>query len=157
MVSIDLSKVIKLTDVVFHSRSSNVERITATLQTSTHAHRNLRQITTYVLSGFYPFSFDFIQIPVEEIRRQWQDLDHILVRLWESYSIRPRVAYAMVEGEGREWCTQMRDCTQSSLSEMGRGIIDPIEYWVSVGMVHIIQCICRWKCAKIHLLLGIPC
>lgn len=47
-VSIDFSKATKLRDVAFRPGSSNVEWVTATLQTISPAHQNLRQISIYV-------------------------------------------------------------------------------------------------------------
>ena len=44
----------------------------------------LRQITI-----FSSISFD----TAEEVRREWQDLDHLLVRLWTSRSIIPKIKY----------------------------------------------------------------
>jgi len=52
---------------------------------------------------------------------RWLELDRILVQLWESCSVRPRVAYlALNEGRG-----EMRVLTGCMLPEIaGRGIID---------------------------------
>ena len=126
-ITIDLSKATKLRDVVLRSGSSNVEWITVTLQTIAPAHQDLRRITIHASNGFSCFSPDFVQIPAEEIRGQWPDLDRVLVRLWESHSIRPRVVHAILEGQGREWCMRMKDCIKSSLSEIGREIIDLVD------------------------------
>jgi hypothetical protein len=34
--------------------------------------------------------------------RQWLELDHLLVQLWESHSIRPKVSYYAPPGKGGE-------------------------------------------------------
>ena len=64
----------------------NVRWITATLQTAEST--NLRKITIVVTSCDTPAD------PVEErVHREWQGLDHLLVRLWTSRSIRPKIKY----------------------------------------------------------------
>ena len=33
------------------------------------------------------------------VRREWEDLDRLLVELWTSSSVRPKIIYQMGEGE----------------------------------------------------------
>ena len=55
---------------------------------------------------------------------QWLDLDHILVELWESRSIRPKVIRTSLKGEKQG----TRDCIGCLLPEMmRRGRIDLVE------------------------------
>jgi hypothetical protein len=108
---LDLSKVTKLKDLSFLFRGSNVQRITMALQSVKS--ENLRQIT------IHPY-----QIPANEIeatkRRQWQDLDRLLVQFWTSHSIRPMIKYKAREGE-----RDFRGLAPSLLPElMGRGLVD---------------------------------
>ena len=75
---------------------------------------NLRQITIYP----YTKTSDH---PIEEAARQdWRDLDLLLVRLWTSRSIRPRLMYGPDAG-GKE----AGDYAPSLLPELTRrGVID---------------------------------
>ena len=76
--------------------------------------KNLRQITIHLctISSDYPIE--------EETRRDWQDLDLLLVRLWTSHSIRPRFMYGPDRtGKGA------RDYAPSLLPELTRrGVVD---------------------------------
>ena len=80
---LDLSHAIKLKDVGFHFDNLSVKWIVATLQTAKSKY--LRQITI-----FSSTSFDTVE---GEVRREWQDLDHLLVRLWTSRLIIPKIKY----------------------------------------------------------------
>ena len=62
--------------------------------------------------------------PIEEtVRRELQDLDHMLVQFWTSYSIRPQVMYDQLEG-GED----MRDRVPDLLPELSRrGLVDFVE------------------------------
>ncbi|KAF9645554.1 hypothetical protein BDM02DRAFT_495077 [Thelephora ganbajun] len=122
--SIDLSKAIKLKEVVFRSKTLHVNWLVLALQTITSEHRCLHHISIHV--HFRPF---FIDDPVnvrqtvgEEIYRQWMDLDRILVRSWESYGIRPKVVYSEAGGE------KETTCIGSLLPEITeRGIIELVD------------------------------
>ena len=123
--SIDLSKTTKLEDAVFRPASlENVRWVTSTLETITPAHRNLQQITIYI--PYDPQAhFNFFTSTVgEEKCGQWSNLDRLLVRFWESRSIRPGVAYdtSMVQWG---WA---RAYTEDLLPQIAaRGIIDYVE------------------------------
>jgi len=56
-----------------------------------------------------------------EVRQEWQNLDHLLVRFWTSHSIRPRILYK----GGRE----TRDHASSMLPELTRrGLVDLVDH-----------------------------
>ena len=120
--SVDLSKVAKLREVVFLPQSPAVAWITAALQTITE-HQDLQHISIHA-----PFRFTFIKSSTDVrqdigggISEQWSDLDRLLVRLWESRSIRPKVVCKPLERENRN----TRRCIGCLLPEMTeRGIID---------------------------------
>ena len=124
---IDLSKVTKLKDAAFGPGLWDVEWITMTLQTIAPAHRDLRQISIYIPYRSDDLGRHFTQTIEEAILRQWLALDRLLVQLWESHSIRPRVAHLKSEEEEEnEW---MRECIEGLLPEMtGRGIIELAEF-----------------------------
>jgi len=94
--SLDLSKATKLRDATFWSGSPRADWITMALQTITPKHREFQQISIYV--PYYLTCFDVgdsvRRIVGETDYRQWLDLDCLLVHLWESHSIRPRVVCA---------------------------------------------------------------
>ena len=60
----------------------------------------------------------------DEFYGQWLELDRMLIQLWESRSIRPRVIRTVLAKE--EQC--MRDCYGCLLPEMSKGgILDLVE------------------------------
>ena len=90
----DLSKATKLEDVVFHLGSWSVGEITTALRTVTPEHQALRQISIsmpYYLIPIYYFSADVRQTAGAADGQQWLGLDRLLVRLWETRSIHPKV------------------------------------------------------------------
>jgi len=89
--SFNLSKATKLRSVVFRPTWQTVEWITVALQTITPQHRDLRQISIYAPYHSTPYDAEIMQSLEEATYRQWLDLDRLLVQLWESRSIRPRV------------------------------------------------------------------
>jgi len=90
------------------------------LQTITSNHRDLQQILIYV--PFHPAS-----IGSQETDRQWMDLDHHLIQLWESHAIRTKVIYSVAREE-KVVCGYIRGL----LPEMTkRGIIELVD---SVGL-----------------------
>ena len=83
--SLNLSKAIKLRNVEFRPSEPNVKWISVALRTAKS--KNLRQITIHLATRLM---FTMLRGPVGEITRQeWQDLDHLLVQLWTTRSIRP--------------------------------------------------------------------
>ena len=120
--SIDLSKATMLKDVTFRVRSQSVEWITMVLQTITPKHRDLRQISIYL--SFYliiTMGSSDRQTVGETIYGQWSDFDSLLVRFWESHSIRPRVISTTPTREERV----ARDFVEWLLPEVTRrGIVE---------------------------------
>ena len=100
------------------------------LQTITSEHRDLSQISIYVPNYMADVG---VGADVEKTIGganfgQWLDLDHLLVQLWESRSVRPKVIRAAAVGRGRD----MRDCIGSLLPEMTkRGMIDLVHWYAS--------------------------
>ena len=83
--SIDFSNVIRLQEVAFHLEELHDVWTTLALKTLTSKHRNLQRVSIYI-----PITFTRM---LEETRRQWMDLDRVLVQLWESNAIRIQVVY----------------------------------------------------------------
>jgi len=116
MASFNLSTATRLKRLVFHSTRSNVQWITAALETVESS--DLRQITVR------PPGNTFINTIEEMVRRQWQDLDRLLVRFLAPRSIRPEVSYNVKAGE-----MDFRDHAPSLLPELTRrGLVDLVEY-----------------------------
>jgi len=99
-----------------------------TLQTITPQHRDLRQISICI-----PYQFDIHgaganirQTIGETTYEEWSDLDHLLVQLWESHSIRPKITYVCTsQNEEKEAI----DCVSCLLPEITkRGIIYLVKY-----------------------------
>ena len=88
-----------------------------TLQTIPPAHQDLRRISVYVPTELVYSSPDLGQT-IEEIRRQWLDLDRLLTQLWESRSIHIRVACA--KWGDRRWSPWVRDSIEGFLPEITR-------------------------------------
>jgi hypothetical protein len=125
---IDLSKATNLKEVVFQCGSLSSEWVTMTLETIGSRHRDLQRICIHIphiLS--YAIQEDGITIEQTEVANpgtRWLGLDRLLVQLWESRSIRPKVVYprAMDGKRGlRAWAGYL-------LPEITkRGIIDLVE------------------------------
>ena len=97
--SFDLSKATKLRDLEFrlYKNPRDVQWVSTTIQTAKS--QGLRQINIY--SRFS--SRTTYHLPVTEtISRGWHDLDHLLVQLWTSRSIRPGFTPQNWKEEGRE-------------------------------------------------------
>jgi hypothetical protein len=96
-VPIGLSTATKLKDVEFVLNSWNVRWVITPLQTITPEHGGLRQITVHI--PFYLIFSANITLAVGEANYgEWLDLDRLLVQLWESHSIRPKVVIMMTQG-----------------------------------------------------------
>ena len=94
------------------------------LQTITPEHQDLRRISIHI--PFYLTNGTGAgQTVGEAARREWLDLDRLLVQLWESRSIRPRVGY---KGLGQRMKQQTTDywvgCLLPEITR--RGIVDPV-------------------------------
>jgi len=84
--------------VYFETKSENVDWITTALRTITHEHRDFEQVSISVPS----IGADIRQVIGEAACRQWLDLDHLLVKFWESHSIHPAVKCRTPIGEGQD-------------------------------------------------------
>ena len=95
----------------FHFDSLSIKWIVATLQTTKSKY--LRHITIFSSTTFDTFE--------EEVRREWQDLDHLLVRLWTSRLIIPKIKYiSALEGED----VDLGEVAPSLLPELvSRGVV----------------------------------
>ena len=116
VLPLDLSKALKLKDAEFWSNGPSVQWIATTLETAKA--KNLRRITICPI-------LDFGGPIGEAIRQEWQDLDRLLVDLWTSRSVRPRVApvrYMMWERENSP-----EEFVASLLPELtSRGAVDAV-------------------------------
>ena len=121
---LDLSKATKLQDAIFRPQSKSVEWIATALQTLTPEHQDLRQISIYVphhLTIFSPGAD--IRHYLGEASEWWSRLDHLLLRFWESRSVRPRVGCARA---GEKW-QNTKYCIGCLLPEVTkREIVDPV-------------------------------
>ena len=80
--------------------------------------KDLREITVR------PNSYNFRHGVDETIRREWEDLDRLLVQFWTSHSIRPKVTYE--PGPRRK---DIRVHAPRLLPELTRrGLVDLVEY-----------------------------
>jgi len=113
----------RLKDVTFGVGSWDVAWVTMTLQTITHIHQALREISIH--EAYYSISIELgaevRRIIGEQTASLWSELDRLLVRLWESRSIHPKMLYsAFPESENA-----MRDFVGYCLPEITRrGIVD---------------------------------
>lgn len=93
---LDLSKASKLKDAEFRLAGPHIRWIVMTLETAkTAREKTLEQITIRTVANFH----DLIE---ETVHQEWQDLDHLLVELWTSHSIRPKVTPVIYTGVERE-------------------------------------------------------
>lgn len=117
--------------MTFMSETSGAEWVTAALQTITPNHRNLRRISlrapclawspVYLI---YPDALPNIRHTIGEIGyRRWLELDHLLVQLSETRSIRQEILYSEHPG-GADCC-----CMNDLLPEVTRrGVADKVKY-----------------------------
>ena len=119
--TIDLSVAPRLRDVTFWAVSSSIEWITVALETVTQKVQGLQRITIHLYDSKIETSGPGVWGTAEErIREQWRSLDHLLVQLWESHSIRPRVEGSSLRDE-----REVRDVFWGFLPEITkRGIVD---------------------------------
>ena len=104
---LDLSHAAKLKSVELRFESLSVQWIVATLRIAKT--ECLRRVTIFI-----GVCFDVVE---EVDRREWQDLDHLLVRLWTSHSIVPKLRYVVTK--------ETRSLVPTLLPELvNRGLID---------------------------------
>ena len=103
---LDLSHAAKLKSVELRFESLSARWIVATLQT---AKTEFRRVTDFI-----GVCFDMVE---EVDHREWQDLDHLLVRLWASHLIVPKLRYVVTK--------EARSLVPTLLPELvNRGLVD---------------------------------
>jgi len=109
--------------VIFQQLSLEVGWITLALRTITPNQRDLRRISIEVPTSLpHPRTKKRIG---QEIYGQWLELDHILVQLWESHSIRLRFTR---KTWGQKFQNTMEDCLGYLLPEATKiGMIDVVD------------------------------
>ena len=108
---LDLSKATKLKSLLFRCVDPSIQRITMTLETVQS--KDLRQIT------IHPYG-TFSGLIGETARQEWQDLDRLLVQLWTSHSIRPKIVYEMGRGGNNLAPSLLPELTR-------RGVVDLVD------------------------------
>ena len=112
MLPLDLSSATKIKELKLLQAGSSVQWIVRTLQT---VKSKSIQLISICLSTALP--------EMEYDHREWQDLDHLLIRFWTSHSIRPRVMYLARYG-GKD----LGDRFPSLLPELTRrGLVDIVK------------------------------
>ena len=112
---------------MFRCGTSSSEWIAKTLDTITSRHRSLQRISIHLPHIYHQITRE--DGLTERAARmdfgiQWLDLDNILVRFWDSRSIRPKVVYPLT----RNYKEEMRNGAGHLLPEVTkRGIIDLVE------------------------------
>ena len=102
------------------------------LQTITSEHKDFQQISIRFPNDI---ALDSPGANIREeigeiVYEQWLDLDRILIRFWESHSIRSKITYPYGLGDGPK---EVMDCVSCLLPEiMKRGIADLVEWGRSV-------------------------
>ena len=98
------------------------------LQTITPQHCDLWQISICI-----PYQFDIHgaganirQTIGEATYEEWLDLDRLLVQLWESHSIRPKITYVCASQNEEKEAIDCVSCLLPEITE--RGIIYLVEY-----------------------------
>ena len=81
--SIDLSKAIKLKDIMFRLRTLDIGWIIIALETITSKHRDFHEISLHL-----PCNLGNLTVEELNNRMKWPDLDRLLVELSESHAIR---------------------------------------------------------------------
>jgi hypothetical protein len=121
-VPCDLSKATKLKYVAFWLNSWSVEWITAALRTITPGHRDIQQISIHL--PHYLITLGVTRHTIgKPIHGQWLGLDHLLVQLWKSRSVRTRVIY-----------TEMGD-----IIDLAEHLLPEISKSGAIDLVHIHQ------------------
>ena len=97
-----------------HLNTQTVQWITKTLKTAES--ECLQQIIIYVSSSI-------INTVQAAVHHEWEDLDHLLVQLWTSRSVRSKLKYTKPPGYD-DVVAWVRDLLPEL---MGRGVVDLVE------------------------------
>lgn len=143
--SADLSKATKLRGVFFLCGRLGTEWISMTLRTITPDHRDLQRISISLpsdLTSNHANPAELRHAIGEVIYKRWLELDRLLIQLWESHSIRPKLLYYAPSGKDEEG---PRSCVESLLPEiMGRGLADLVNRrWQVVASKSRAECCTR--------------
>ena len=118
--SLDFSNTPRLKEVVFRVKTRSAVWMTLALETITPDHRDFHQITIHV-----PEYGPSIANPTnlrktfgESFYNQWMDLDRLLVQLWESRGIRPKIVCQVEENERGAACEYI-GCLFPEIMERG--------------------------------------
>jgi hypothetical protein len=123
---IDLSKATKLKYPVFQCESLDSGWITRSLKTITPEHRDLQKISITIpsfLGHVTAEDCEGVERRIEEADpgTRWSDLEHLLVTLWESHSVRVKVVYPQTQTRTKDWAVYLfPELTK-------RGIIEVVE------------------------------
>jgi hypothetical protein len=111
---LDLSKT---SEIYRFGARCQTSRITVALQTVQS--KNLQRITIHPACG----CTTSVNLIGEAVRQEWQDLDHLLLQFWATYSIRPKIMYEADKGGD-----DLRASAPSLLPELTRrGLVDLVE------------------------------
>ena len=121
---IDLSKATRLKNVVFRATALNIDWVITGLRTIMPKHREFQRISIYVYFG--PAFVGIVgtnarQTIGEKKFGRWLDLDHLLIRLWESHSIRARI---ILSSKGNQDTSEFMGYLLPEITR--RGLIDLI-------------------------------
>ena len=123
--SIDLSEARKLKDATFTFGGQNPIWVLTALQTITHEHRDLQQITLHlplIPSDPTPVHLDPADIELkigETTYQHWLELDHLLAQLWEAHSIHLEVVYVVPSPKNRESANSRVDVLLPEVTRRG--------------------------------------
>ena len=117
---LDLSKATKLKDVEFWLAGPYIRWIVMTLEPPKLQERKTLSRSP---SARLPTFHDLIE---ETVHQEWQDLDHLLVELWTSHSIFPKVTPVIYTGVERG--NRLSELVESLLPELAsRGAVNAVE------------------------------
>ena len=110
----DLSRATKLEPLRFWWGNPDVRRITTTFETAKS--ESLREIIIHAVIDFRDSS--------ERVRREWKDLDCLLVKLWTSRSVLPKILPVTCVGDVWEFPDELIVSLLPQLAN--RGAIDAV-------------------------------
>ena len=124
ITSFDFSNAPKLKEVVFRVKTETARWMTLALQTITPDHRDFRQISIRMPKLDPSSIVDPTNLRRTPTYSQWMDLDRVLVQLWESHEIRPKVIYEVWEN-GKEAMREYVGCLFPEITDKGIIEVEP--------------------------------